>query len=607
MATKDFSKTGSKMSLIAQILSVSFLLFVQTANAQQPVYWNRNSMLSTWRAAPDLKTVVQLDLDKDGDPDMIKAILNDSLPIIWIDDDDDMKKGDSEGDIDSDCLLIDRNQDRVFAGPYDFCIDWIDTNRDGKADVQLIINNAGLKVRNYYDWGADFMYIIDEDKDQIMHYVDWNQILMRAWEHSGQSNFYKDYHGNTTFLKMHASTFRMAELKYNWENPFIFFDDDQDGLSEMAIRLVDSPTFRDSLQNKAAFVTISPDYDVQFTRKIDYAALTWDLDNDNGPSNEFDFDMSLLFKGRGFGYEQLGHAFPGMKGITPSEINWYDKRWREMDTLFYPDRKQAQPLIFGQGDWQECRLVFDEDDDCARWERVEFYDPKDLFKTGREKGGLDHNGQADIIGDRGEFDLDNSGKGKLYLSGFDARIHLYGAEWGAWRIDQTAYAFQGFGGLYEKWNKGRLQVEPTQFATVLYKDTDGNGFIDEVRYDLNGDQQFEQIISFKEIGVEDEQPIIDISKSNIKSMQVLFKKAAEMSWKKGQLWLQFAKEQGLNSQWYAFYQQARSIHQRYEYGYWLSFYLYQDLRFEAKQRGDEARVRRLDYLFYSNQIQSSKK
>jgi len=82
------------------------------------------------------------------------------------------------------------------------------------------------------------------DKDQIMHYIDWNSISMLAWEHNGHANFYEDYHGNTTFIKMHASSFRIDDLRYSWENPFLFYDNDHDGFSEMAIRFVNTPDFR---------------------------------------------------------------------------------------------------------------------------------------------------------------------------------------------------------------------------------------------------------------------------------------------------------------------------------------------------------------------------
>jgi hypothetical protein len=87
---------------------------------------------------------------------------------------------------------------------------------------------------------------------------------------------------------------------------------------------------------------------------------------------------------------------------------------------------------------------------------VEFYELKDIFKIGTDKGGLDSNKQADALGDRGEFDMDNSGKGQLYIAPFDGRIYLYGAEWGAWRIDQTAFSYQGFDGHYDRWAKDRM-------------------------------------------------------------------------------------------------------------------------------------------------------
>jgi len=568
-------------------------------SAQKTTYWNQHTQLIPWRPSFEITKLQYVDLDKDGDPDILSCFINDTIPIVWIDDDDDMKQGDWEGDTDNDCLLIDRNHDGIFAGPMDFSIDWSDEDGDGKADIQLVINNAGTKVRNYFDWGADYMYVIDVDKDQIMHYVNWNEIMMRAWEHNGHANFYKDYHGNSTFLKMHASSFRISNLAYNWENPFLFFDTDQDGLTEMAIRLVDTPEFRSTKQSgNPLFGVIDSSYDVLFTKKINYAAITWDLDNDNTSGNEFDFDMSILFKGKGFNYDDQSHRFYSIKAIKGEEPYFYDHRWRNINELFYPDRDTAYQLIFSRGDWQECRLVFDEDDDCNRWERVEFYDPKDLWKTGIENGGLDHNGQADAVGDRGEFDMDNSGKGNLYIGAFDGKIHLFGAEWGAWRIDQTAFSFQGFGGFYEKWNRRRLQLVPSKFAVVKYKDTDGNGFIDWVGYDLDGDQQLEDSVSLFQLGINDQQPFIQLANQSATQMQQLFKKLVSDQWIRANDALQVAKKMNMNTQWYAFYQQPHSIQEQYDYAFWLNFYIYQDLRFIASHKYPE-KISLIDKAFYS--------
>jgi hypothetical protein len=578
------------------------LFFILSAYSQQSElpYWNRNTQLIPWRLVPSISSCILTDLDKDGDPDILKAFLNDYIPILWIDDDDDMKWEDKEGDTDNDCLLIDKNKDGVFAGPFDFSIDWIDENADGKADIQLIVNNAGTKVRNYFDWGADFMYVLDVDNDQIMHFVDWNKIMMKAWEHYGQANFYKDYSGNSTFLKMHASSFRISDLRFNWENPFIFYDTDKDGLTEWAIRLVDTPAFRDKSDNtKNGFTNIDTTFDVKFTKKIDYAAVTWDLDNDNSAGNEFDFDMSILFKGKGFAYEDQGHYIKGLKGLSNTNGFMYDSRWRNIDTLFYPDRDTAYQMIFQKGEWDQCRLVFDEDDDCNRWERVEFYDPLDFWKIGIEQGGLDNNGQSDAIGDRGEFDLDNSGKGKLYIGAFDGRIHLYGAEWGGWRIDQTAFSYQGFGGFYEKWNRKRLQLLPDKFASVKYEDSDGNGFIDQILYDLDGDHLFEDSVSLIKLKIPDQSKIIESSNMNYGSFSSLFRDITEKNWSRALLAIEVAEKYKINTTWYSFYKQPHSLHEKYDYSFWLNYYIYQDIRYQARISNDFKLLEIVDKAYYS--------
>ena len=230
---------------------------------------------------------------------------------------------------------------------------------------------------------------------------------------------------------------------------------------------------------------------------------------------------------------------------------------------------------------------------------MEFYDPRDPFIIGTEKGGLDHNKQADAAGDRGEFDLDNSGKGQLYVGAFDGRIHLFGAEWGAWRIDQLAYSFQGFGGNYERWGRDRLQREPSKFATVRYEDTDRNGYIDQIQYDLDGDKSYEDIVSLRDLGIDDRRPLYQTGDKAYSDHRMLFRKVAEDMWKRAQLAIRVAEQEGIDTNWYNFYKRPMSLHQRYEFGYWLGFYLYQDLRHQARQANDAAKVRRIDRAYYS--------
>lgn len=591
-------------------------------------YWNTNTQLTNWRLplVSDKNKIEYIDLDHDGDPDILKTFILDGIPIMWIDDDDDMKLGDLEGDQDNDCLLVDKNRDGKFAGPSDLSIDWTDTNNDGIANVQLVVINADSTSRNFFDWKTEFMYIIDfGENDGIHNFLNWNELVLSCWEHSGHSNFYTDYSGNTLFLKMSASTFRINDLRYSWENPFIFYDQDKDGMSEMAIRLVDMPFFRPVSSYKgrvnypngiteeqknnplmdSVFRNVDSERDVEFSKQISWVSVAWDLDNDNGQSNEFDFDMTLCFTGKGFGYADQVHKFQNMKGLPEANKFFYDARWRQNDTLIYTDQKVAYSKIFKSGNWSSCWMTFDEDDDCNRWERVELYEPKDLWIIGRAKGGLDNNNQADAVGDRGEFDEDNSGGGKLYISAFDGRLHLLGAEWGTWRIDMQAACFQGYGGLYlPSKTFERLTPHPDKFATVRYFDIDKNGFLDCIEYDLDGDRQFEEKVVLSELGIDDKTSVIETGNMNYRAMNRYFERLTADSWKRAEQVEQVARNQGVSTSWYAFWKQPRTINERYQYSYWLTFYLYKDMCHKALLDGNKTLKTKLDKAYYSGNWKS---
>lgn len=569
----------------------------------QQQYWNSDTRLTPFRfpLVTDKSNIEYIDLDNDGDPDVLKTTILDGIPIIWIDDDDDMKHGDCEGDTDNDCILIDKDKDGRFAGPNDLSIDWVDEDGDGISEIQVVVWNKDGKRRGGMD-GSDYMFMIDDgEKDNIKHNVQWSEIVLKCWQHNAHANFYQDYHGNNTFLKMHAASFRIKDLEYNWEVPFIFFDHDNDKLSEMAIRLLDTPKYRPADNSDPAYKNENPEYDVFFTKRIDYAAFTLDLDNDNAPGNEFDFDMSFLFKGKGFSYSDQVHKYKNLRGLPEADKYFFDPRWRQLDHLIYPDRTVAYDLIFNRGEWSSCWFVFDEDDDCNRWERVEFYEPKDVFKIGMRQGGLDNNPQADPIGDRGEFDEDNSGNGKIYIAPFDGRIHLYGAEWGVWRIDQQADYFQGYGGLYDIKKYERSTGIPESWATVRYSDSDNNGFFDIIEYDLDGDRRFEEEVSLKALGIDDKAFLHNPANMNYGNYCDLFEKVTEDMWFRAQCAIKTAKKYGLETSWYSFWQQPRSLHEKYAYAYWLNFYLYKDLCDMATRDKNPELKKQFDVAYYSGQ------
>ena len=539
---------------------------------------------------------VYIDLDDDGDPDVLESTIENGIHILWIDDDDDMKTGDIEGDMDNDCVMIDLNNDGKYGSEKDLIVDYIDLDNDDNADWQLIIDN------NYKDnkgkWTSHYIWFADLDKDGVFGYIDWNTFKFEGWDHTGRANFFTDYNGKSLMLKVHITSWNIENPEYSWENPFLFYDPDNDGLTEMAIRMVDEPKkFSDEKDSLIAW---------KFSGNISLAQMTFDMDNDNGPGNELDYDMSLKFGGKGFDYSDQIHSIAN-KNIEPNADKYFDDpRIRHLDKLIYTGHDNAMDLIFNRGKWDYCWFVFDEDDDCQRWERVEFYELRDPFKIGSKNGGLDNNPQADAAGDRGEWDMDFSGKGNLYLSPLDGKLHLYGAEFGYWRIDQNALYFQGWQG----WRGNNLQpedfenIEPSKFATIKYEDTDNNGFFDKIYYDMDGDTLFESDYSLLKNGIEDDAFVYKVKDLKYKDYKNIYKKMAGVMFDNAMDGVQVAEKYGLNTNYYSFLMHPKSLREKFNNGYWLSFYVYRDIVKLAKLRKDIYLEKKVNNAFHTTNWKS---
>ena len=563
-------------------------LSAQTDGSGKKEYWNANTLLIPYRLppAPAGYKPTYIDLDGDGDPDILRTVTANGIPVQWIDDDDDMQYGDLEGDTDNDCLMIDRNKDGVYGGYGDLIIDWVGEDEDGNPAMQVVVDNIP-EANRMKTGNGHYMWVVDTDKDDVFNYIDWNTFTLRCWIHNGLSDFYEDYNGKSTFMKIHSTTERVNDVRMNWENPFLFYDPDNDGLTEMAIRFCDSPKI--VKENGQANSVLSGD--------IDWVSVSMDTDNDNAPGNEFDFDMTIHFTGPGFNYENQKHINKNLRGLPEADTFFLDARWRKLPELLYPDHDAAWDLTFKEGKWDKVWFTYDEDDDCNRWERVELYQPRDPFKVGKNQGGIDNNGQADPAGDRGEWDEDNSGHGQLYVSPIDGKIHLYGAEWGCWRIDQNARYYQGMGGIYDGYGPKRIETEPTVFPTVKYTDTDNNGFFDLMEFDLDGDKVFEQRLSMKELGLDDRCQVINTASMKYEDFVDLESKVSDAMWKNAEKAVEVAKTKKLNAKWYALMLQPKSIRERYHYGFWLQFYLYNDLKDLAERTNDKALASVIDKAY----------
>ena len=557
-------------------------------------YWNQKLQIEPFRLPlpPVGYQVEYIDLNGDGKPDAIKSVTVNDTPILWLDDDGNMKEGDIEGDMINDCLLIDRNKDGIYGGQGDLIIDWVDTDDDGKADMQIVIEYPKKNTGEVWPNGH-YMIMRDLDRDNIFNYINWNDFSLRCWDKNGVCDFYEDYSGQTMFMKIHTSTYDIKDLRLNWENPFLFYDEDGDGLTEMAIRFVDSPKIKDRSKPSNSYVNR------QLEGRIDWVSMAVDLDNDNAPGNEFDFDFTIGFQGKGFDYTDQVHKVNNLRGMPEADKFFMDPRYRQLTEFLYPDHKSAKEMIFKRGEWSRVNFVYDEDDDCGRWERVEFYDPLDPFKIGWKNGGIDNNKQSDAAGDRGEWDMDNSGKGKLYVGKFDGRLHLYGAELGCWRIDQNANYYQGWDRMWMGMDR-----QPGKFGTVKYTDKDDNGFFDYIEYDLDGDKKFEMTIDLKALGLDDRCELIDISTFKYKDYTSMMKKMSKSMWKNAMTAVQVAHKYNVQTLWYAKLMQALSVRQQYNNGYWLQFYIYKDLEHTFMQKGDQEKLKQLTVAYYSGNWKS---
>ena len=134
---------------------------------------------------------------------------------------------------------------------------------------------------------------------------------------------------------------------------------------------------------------------------------------------------------------------------------------------------------------------------------------------------------------------------------------------------------------------------------MRYEDTDRNGYIDQIEYDLDGDKSYEDKVSLRDLGIDDRRPLYRTGDKAYGDHRVLFHRVAEDIWKRAQLAIRVAEQEGIDTNWYNFYKRPMSIHQRYEFGYWLGFYIYQDLRHQARLANDADKIKRINRAYYT--------
>lgn len=558
--------------------------------------------------------VTRIDIDKDDDPDILEHWWN-GRRARWLDENDNMKPGEVRGDTVGDAVQIDRDGDTYYDGPGDISIKWADDDGDGDPDLQLFGANPTSDQNRVHGGTSHWMVFIDVDDDNVNGYVDWTNTdfeFHRAnWRVPPTTsptdlipppNFSPDYMGDSIFLKEHEPPGTITNPEMNWENPFAFYDTDDDGVSEMSIRILESA-------KQIGGSDSNPQY--SFEGFANEAMGGWDLDNDSQKGNEFDFDISWRFfspedapKEQLIDYRESRDPHPSMKApqwvLDGKYFRW--DNWRKLDHFVYITHPNCFDAMWNT-DFASCWLVFDEDDDDHRWERVELqYPTTQPYSTkrwgggrSREAAGLGGHPQADSLGDRGEWDEDNSGKGAIYIGAWDGKIHLLGAESGAWTVDEHARYWGSNPVLGDS-----SPENPDKIGEIVqYRDTNQNGFFDEINYDYDGDEKVDLTISLLDYKTGDNpnpdvQKTIDPGELNWDGMHALFKQISDESFQDGLKIYRAAWKKGFTSPEIDDYAIATSTGDRYNQGYWLKEKLFRLV--DARVKGErQAKLRQAHF------------
>ena len=544
----------------------SLLILLATTLPAVEIDWHRTALRSD---KPD-NEILHLSIGDTTKPNVLERWWN-GRRVRWLDEGGTMQSGDTRGDLVNSVLQVDLNGDGVYDEDGDLTVKWCDTDGDGVPDVQAVVvaPSGWNEQKKTYAEKGQWAVMLNHDRRGVLWGIDWKDVDFHhsCWYYTGACAWLANYHGNNDFIKSIFAPNLMNDQRLAWECPFSFYDEDGDGVSEMTIRWA-API--PSKQGK-----------VEIPTTLDRCHISWDLDNNSGFGRETSYDMTLYGLGAAVDMSTMHHPLPHFAGNPVFDPCFQHNEWRRLNELIYMDRNKGYGTFF-QTPWKGMSLVFDEDGDDHRWERVEMYFPTDnknrpvdIFSASARSvtmgesavPGPSYHPQADSLGDRGEFDIDNSGGGKLYIGRFDHKLHLYGAESGVWLVDKDA-AFHGGAGA----QSGKPQAKQVG-EVVKYTDSDHDGFIDQIEWSSKGDRTFDRTVSLLAARRAGEDPqkadIIDPQALGWKGMHELYLRLAGEAWEDALTVYRAAWQRDLSDPELDRLAAAASLRQRHMNAYWL--------------------------------------
>jgi hypothetical protein len=312
-------------------------------------------------------------------------------------------------------------------GLVDRMIVYLDNDGDGKADE--------TELRHYRDGYLRYAWFTENyDKDGAEIFK------LKNWSYVGGDDFSNKFRGNVEFYlnKYDPETRSWVPLS---ECPFIFWDENHDGHSDVVLRVAASPL----ASNTGSDTDYANHYEYMWAAKATPLAetgnmnvrLSYNIDPDNRsePVNRPHFTFGFNLVGAApYDYPKMSYANPRRR--PPQKVIRIPAGEGMKAALTYP----AQQTGFS---WDEARTVFRWEGQFWIWER------RYMPNTG---------GPVMRWNMRREYSPSSSQERKLYYSEVDKRYHLYGAREGWLEVGQL--------------------VNKTKDLEFRYFDADEDGYLD---------------------------------------------------------------------------------------------------------------------------------
>jgi Domain of unknown function (DUF4861) len=332
-------------------------------------------------------------------------------------------------DLDSDLYLADWNAN----GTVDVAIDYQDNDGDNDLDemgmylykkrYRYLGNKSGLIVW----WGQD-----TGDDNQL-----WYDINLTYQQNDCQ---YRSHFGGDEVFLQFGLVEGATEWRSMFENPFAFYDPDNDNCSEVVLRLSG------------------------IGKRMEALRYSFDIDDDAHGRRSFDYDFSITAVGEGL---HLAKEANGQPVLLPGNLT-APITVRGIPTQKWLQREHAREFAIN-APWNRTLLTWDEmnanteervdRDPHERWEGIINHATKNFDRVGGP--------HTSTLNKRNEISLNPALPLRLYYDPTDRRLHLKGANDGWLHVD--------------------FDLDGKIDAKYTYIDDNKDGCFDRRLVDVNGD------------------------------------------------------------------------------------------------------------------------